>query len=67
MRTAFKAIDVVVCIRASDPSPFTDNLRGVCMECGGTVQFRPYVPVSLPKLCIACAPAVLEREKGTKH
>lgn len=54
--------DACICVTADTPTPFSDNLLGACHECGVRVQFRPYVPVSLPKLCIPCAHRVLVKE-----
>lgn len=36
--------DFVVCVRADEPTPFTNNLTGVCFDCAVAVQFRPSAP-----------------------
>lgn len=46
--------DAVVCILATMPSPYTDNLKGTCSLCGREVQFRPHAPKAPPRVCIEC-------------
>lgn len=46
---------VVMCVLASDHSPYDDNKRALCMFCGRVVQFRPYIPDANKKVCIPCA------------
>lgn len=45
---------VVCCVKAEDETPFEDNLIGECFKCGCKVQFRPYVPVAIRKVCLDC-------------
>lgn len=47
-------VDFVICTFASDPTPFTDNVRGVCSRCGAAIQWRPYVPTKPKKVCLGC-------------
>ena len=47
-------VDYVVCLPVG-PSPFDDNLTGVCSHCGIKIMFRPYMPKTPPKICIHCA------------
>jgi hypothetical protein len=46
--------DFVVCVRKG-PSPFTDNMTGVCSRCGVEVMFRWHAPRKPPKICVECA------------
>jgi hypothetical protein len=43
-----------VCVPAELEMPFTDNLLGVCTQCGRMVQFRPSMPSRPPKICLPC-------------
>jgi len=49
----------IVCGRADEPSPFTDNKIGQCVVCGVPVIYRPYMPEKLAKLCIECFPSTV--------
>ena len=46
---------ILVCIEASDPTPFKDNAFSKCADCGVIVQHRPWVTAHLTKLCMPCA------------
>jgi hypothetical protein len=50
--------DAVVCILAPEGKPLlmSDNVFGVCSECGRRVQHRPHIPVRPILLCIECCP-----------
>ena len=50
-----EAVDFVVCCRAGRPSPFKDNVTGVCAHCGHAIFFRPYMPQKPQKICVECA------------
>jgi hypothetical protein len=58
---------VVICVYATAETPFGDNLKGVCAMCGVGVQFRPYTPAKLRKLCIPCGMVAVESEGATKQ
>lgn len=47
-------MDFCVCVPADMKTYFDDNLIGECHDCGVRVQFRPYVPTELAKLCMGC-------------
>ena len=47
--------DCVVCILASDPTPFTDNVLTYCADCIAPIQHRPTAPKRPKKICIRCA------------
>lgn len=49
--------DFLVCAQAADPSPFTDNVHGVCSQCGVAIMWRPHVPPKPKKICVGCAVA----------
>ena len=55
-------VDFVVCMREGSPSPFTDNLTGVCAHCGHGIFFRPYMPKKPTKICVVCAIDLAERK-----
>jgi hypothetical protein len=46
--------DYLVCM-PNAPSPFDDNLIGVCCKCGITVMYRWHAPKKPPKICLDCA------------
>ena len=47
--------DVVVCILASEPTDFIDNVFTYCADCGEPIQHRPHAPKRPKKVCIRCA------------
>ncbi|SRR6266446_1833698 len=47
--------DYAVCIRATSPLVFPDNLVSTCCKCGCTIQYRPYAPKTPAKICLECA------------
>lgn len=47
--------DYFVCMRAGNPSPFVDNVFGICAHCRTPIYFRPYAPTRPPKICVECA------------
>ncbi len=47
--------DYVVCIRATSPLAFPDNLVSTCSKCGCTIQYRPHAPKTPAKMCVECA------------
>jgi hypothetical protein len=38
---------------AGTESPFSDNLTGVCHDCGQGIIFRPHAP-DVDKICVDC-------------
>ena len=56
--------DVVVCCRKGTPSPFDDNVAGVCSMYGHPIFFRPTAPSRPPKACMEC---VIEQIEATKQ
>jgi hypothetical protein len=54
----------VVCGRASDPSPFTDNVHTTCGMCGAAIMHRPHAPAAPMKICVPCMVARAEAEEG---
>jgi hypothetical protein len=52
------AENYVICLRTDKPSPFTDNLRGVCARCQCSVWYRPHVPRPHTLICMECFPAL---------
>jgi hypothetical protein len=57
-------VDYVVCMPWGTPSPFDDNLKGICCKCGIDVMYRWHVPRKPPKICVNCLGANLEKENG---
>ena len=49
-----EAVEYVVCMPASTPSPFKDNLTGFCCACGIKVIHRWHAPRKPPKICMEC-------------
>lgn len=59
-----ETVDAVVCLRKEDdPGVFTDNLFGLCNDCGFEVVFRPSAPKALIRICLRCA---MDRGAGGK-
>ena len=46
--------DFMVCMPWNTPSPFADNLKGVCCECGADVMYRWYAPRKPRRICLQC-------------
>lgn len=64
MAETWDDIDLVVCVKIDGkPLLLPDNLVGTCHRCGAPIQFRPYVPAVIPKMCIECATATLEEKE----
>lgn len=53
-----EASDYLVCMPWGSPSPFKDNLKGICSDCGITVMYRWHAPRKPKRLCITCAAAL---------
>jgi hypothetical protein len=49
-----EAVDFVVCMPATTPSRFEDNLTGLCCVCGIKVIYRWHAPRKPPKICVEC-------------
>ena len=45
--------ELLVC-RDAGASPFTDDLKEDCVDCGRVLSFRPYLAEQSPKVCVAC-------------
>lgn len=45
--------EILVC-RDAAASPFDDDLKESCADCGRTLSFRPYLAEQSPKVCVAC-------------
>lgn len=56
--------DVVVCVLKGTPTPFSDNLEGVCQWCLRAVVFRPYTPAKPPRMCVGCVAKFLSTDRG---
>jgi hypothetical protein len=48
-------VDFVVCVPASTPSHFDDDLFGFCSHCGVKVRYRWHAPRKPKKICLECA------------
>jgi hypothetical protein len=57
-----ESADYFVCILATDPTAFTDNVFDFCCKCGVKVQHRPHGPTVPKRICISCAMPGLERD-----
>jgi hypothetical protein len=51
---AAEKADFVVCVPWGTPSPFSDNLKGICSHCGIDVQYRWHAPRKPKRLCMDC-------------
>jgi hypothetical protein len=57
-----ESADFVVCVLATDQTPFTDNVFAFCCKCDVKVQHRPHAPKAPKKICMACAMPDMEAE-----
>ena len=48
-----EACDYLVCMPWG-PSPFTDNLKGICSHCGIDVMYRWHAPRKPKRICMQC-------------
>jgi len=46
----------IICLRADMPSPFPDNLRGLCSRCHAAIVYRPHIPHPSTLVCLECYP-----------
>ena len=46
--------DYVVCMPASSPAYFDNDLFANCVRCGVRIRHRPHVPKRPPKICVDC-------------
>jgi len=54
---------VLVCIRYYGQLDMTDNVLGNCSDCDHAIQFRPMNKPFALKVCVECAPGLLESLK----
>lgn len=57
-----ESADYLVCVLASEPTPFPDNVFDFCAKCGAKVQHRPHAPRAPKRVCMACVMPEIERE-----
>jgi hypothetical protein len=53
-------VDYVVCMPWGTPSPFDDNLKGICSKCGTAVMYRWHAPRKPKRICINCLGGALD-------
>lgn len=46
--------DYMICMPWETPSPFPDNLKGICCRCGIDVQYRWHAPRKPKRMCLGC-------------
>jgi hypothetical protein len=54
----------LICVTGFDLL-FPDNIYGRCAMCHCPIQFRPYNKVATFKICVACAPKLLEEGEAS--
>ena len=54
--------DFMVCMPASTPAVFPDDVFDFCCRCDAKVRHRPDAPRSLKKICMPCALPEMEAE-----
>jgi len=60
--------DFLVCVRASEPSVFDDDLYDFCCKCSEKVRHRPHAPIVPKRICMVCAMAAMaEGEEPAEH
>lgn len=55
-------VDAVICNTDDRWSPFRDNVRTTCADCGTPIHHRPHVPKKPKKICMECAAKAHENE-----
>jgi hypothetical protein len=53
-------VKFIACPAWSLPLIRPDNVRGVCSQCGATLQQRPHNPPDLVRICVSCVAAMAE-------
>jgi transcription initiation factor IIE alpha subunit len=51
-----------VCMRASEPARFDDDLYDFCCRCGEKVRYRPHGPKIPKKVCYPCITDEMEQK-----
>lgn len=46
--------DYLICTPWGTPTPWDDNLKGICSHCGCDVQYRWHAPRKPKRLCMNC-------------
>lgn len=57
-----ESADWYVCVRASVPGHFTDDVYDFCTQCGEKVRHRPHGPRGVKKICVECAQPMIARQ-----
>jgi hypothetical protein len=55
-------VEMVICMPDIGPRYFADDVRATCAVCGIPIRHRPHVPKRPPKVCLACAQQLIEKE-----
>jgi hypothetical protein len=56
--------DYLICAPAGTPTPFDDNLKGICCKCGIDVIYRWHAPLKPKRICIDC---IIKMENNERH
>ena len=51
---ACEEVDLVLCVDATTPALFDDDVIAPCADCGRSVRHRPHAPKRPPKVCLPC-------------
>lgn len=46
--------EYVVCVPATDPLHFPDNVVATCCQCSVAIQHRPHIPKTPKLICLEC-------------
>jgi hypothetical protein len=57
-----ESCEFLVCIRADEPTRFTDNVFDFCCMCGVKVQLRPHAPTAPKRVCYKCIEPDLQKD-----
>ena len=57
-----ESAEYYVCVRASTPAKFDDDLYDFCCLCSEKVRYRPHGPTAPKKVCLECVSDDLEKQ-----
>ncbi len=56
--------DVLVCMPVTMPLVMPDNKVGDCAACGRRIQYRPYAPKKVTRMCVDCVKEIVAEKEA---
>ena len=56
--------DVLVCVPVTMPLAFPDNRVGDCAACGRRIQYRPFTPKKVTRMCVGCVQEIVAEKEA---